>query len=96
MLRSCVEHSAGRCRTCASHRLVVAIIGLAFTPGVPYMAPNYDVRREKPHAEIPRRASPVAGQNLSRGRREEQLPLTETSPQSWILGREMNSSFGGR
>jgi hypothetical protein len=44
-------------------RRVVAIFGLParvliFTPGVPYMASN-DVRREKGHAELPRRASSI-------------------------------------
>jgi hypothetical protein len=80
-------------------RLVVATIGLpervlTFTPGVPSMSPNGLVRREKAHAELPTRASSVDGQNMSRGRSEEQLPLPETSSQSWILGLGMNSSVG--
>jgi hypothetical protein len=57
-------------------RRVVAIIGLpervlTFTPGVPDMAPNGLVCREKAHAELPRTASSVDGQNMSHCRSKE-------------------------
>jgi hypothetical protein len=61
---------------------------------VPVMAPNGVVRREKAHAELPRRASSVDGQKMRRGRSEKQLPLPETSARSWILGLGINSSAG--
>jgi hypothetical protein len=49
-------------------------------------------------ASVPDRAlaSSVDGQNMSRGRSEEQLPLPETSPRSWIMGLGTNSSFWSR
>jgi hypothetical protein len=88
-------------------RPVVSIIGrreaaiggervLIFTPGVPYMAPNDVVRRGEAHAAFSRRVSSVDWQNMSRGRKEWQLPLPETSPRSWIFGLGMNSSVGSR